>query len=1638
MSLISRIQISNYLTEGINASRRIADWRPMIHAITLRMDSKSALLNLTNGGGKTSIADLVLYLLSRDARLLQRIREKCSPRERGFTHARVEFRDTVENGFVTPALLAPDPLNLPGQTYVVGVVLNDKAEEEPVFYVYSGTLEDSPCYELANGIVTLVPDARFVEKTKSLRGCTWNKHTTKSAWQDAISLHISTDVLRRNVKYQCEGSDDKNAQFFAFAPRGGETYDEAFFRAVVAPDLLTNILSTWAEEGEQSIEDTLYLSLSQIVKTDDEIAKKDLILKRREAQLSSLQPLLELGGRASEAQSAVRVALQDIRKDAALGERFGAHRSRDALPGIPKSLDSLVTDQTQDPRVMQALRGMFLSADGNIMIFADVVAEIVHVDTAQINRTMERKRIWPSPVSSQVIDFTGYSANLRIGTRGGGVARKGYPREAALQIPDLIQNVAGAQTDGLAAALALAFDIAETQIDTNPASIQLRGLESEGRRLKVRVAAIQKEDEILRKEDKHLQDQITSRSDNRASWEEFQENNALLPEELRMAPLEGKRWLEQRQQTLREESNANLVRHTTLADKWQTYVDQLRQAGLGGMESVRQRHDELIRTRAEIAQQDLEIASRRKTLAQQLHEAAKVREAVQARKFDVERELSTFDRLQPGYARFRSVFGAVNPHDVNPEGDVKKARVKRDKVKDEVEKVRSELAEKCALQSTAGRYGELFGEADPRTHNPIAEERKWREQESQAQQSAVRLLEKVEAIDNFGALFPGQQPDQWLAHADRRRDELASAIRALQGEMGQAQRELDAIARMSVVDDGHYAVAWKALREACIPCERLAEVLVREGAGEVATRAAMSAMSGLLPAPVFGTHDALVQAADLLASLNVAVPLIARDELISALHASSLVGSDVYLAGFVAGPYSRAARILLEPDYAESENQRLTAAILACERQIAARTVERLSFRTDSQEYKLATLAADGMRGNAPALYQSYCHAAEEARRNIDVLKAQTTDSALSILRAAKAYFEFGGDAALGQLRERLDQRQAEFTEMVEPALADAEAKASQGNLMALADAIAYVDKGEEEGHLTLRRSLQEAAHAVEEAALRAEELEMRRMTLEEAQDALARLRAAFEGEGGEEQIRRIGLAVEMDDDAEGRAFMAAYDKASRDLEEAEGHVRRALQVNFERAQIFRNNMHLPDEEIAQRRTQIAATLANLKTEADAANVRLDVIDVDERPPLIVAARAIQELAGEAMRLALKMQTAIEATQTDFPEIAFTVEAHPHYAVFNEICHRLRSHDVGHEVLECVAEMKEVLHAIHTDDAAQSYLNARKTMTEALTAFEKAKRAYCESAREHAASDDMALNALEVDEIERSDVTRLQALTSLFASLKDSIEKDKQAALLTRESAEAAHQTAIDALARLIGNAESNLATMDKVMKRYPKGRFFIKAEVVGEDRIKEILTDLKDEVARQFRASGTSVVKRSDEGTIKARLKSTLIKRVFLQPSVEFVNAAIWNGQRDVLKESQSTGQKVALQFMWIVRQAEFEIERRLLDMGRSQAKKERSSANRLIIIDGIFSSLSNRKLIKEAMSGLRDLGGNFQIIGLLHSETWVNNYDVFPVYLVGRKLQHGSGDEIIAFEEGRQDGTLAVFSSFAKKHPTADDMAA
>jgi hypothetical protein len=318
--------------------------------------------------------------------------------------------------------------------------------------------------------------------------------------------------------------------------------------------------------------------------------------------------------------------------------------------------------------------------------------------------------------------------------------------------------------------------------------------------------------------------------------------------------------------------------------------------------------------------------------------------------------------------------------------------------------------------------------------------------------------------------------------------------------------------------------------------------------------------------------------------------------------------------------------------------------------------------------------------------------------------------------------------------------------------------------------------------------------------------------------------------------------------------------------------------------------------------------------------------------------------------------------------------------------------------------------------------------------YEQAKNGFCINARKDANSRNAPFNVLEIEEVERSTPNSISTLVSLFERLGVSLAADRDAANAAIHAAQEANAEAMKQLASLIDVAKDNLDCLRKVMGNYKSGCFNIKVQLANNDRIQEILAELKEKMSLITVESGVSGLRGSEETRLKQILRETLIDKVFIDPSVTFINGGIWQGKESHVNDKLSTGQKVALEFMWIVRQAEYEIERGLREMTRKEAARSRVKANRVILVDGIFSTLSDRGIIRDALDGLRDLGGNFQIIGFLHSSTWTNDYDVFPVYHVGKKLLNRSGSGLISFtEKGRDNGTLGFFSSVARSNAIA-----
>ncbi|MFX8218963.1 hypothetical protein ABTL11_19290, partial [Acinetobacter baumannii] len=92
------------------------------------------------------------------------------------------------------------------------------------------------------------------------------------------------------------GAGDASAAFSKVTSGPGERFDEAYFRQVVAPQLLMNVMGESAEEDERNVEDTIMRSMSSFIDAKLQVESKEAYLEGREALEAELRPVLDAAG----------------------------------------------------------------------------------------------------------------------------------------------------------------------------------------------------------------------------------------------------------------------------------------------------------------------------------------------------------------------------------------------------------------------------------------------------------------------------------------------------------------------------------------------------------------------------------------------------------------------------------------------------------------------------------------------------------------------------------------------------------------------------------------------------------------------------------------------------------------------------------------------------------------------------------------------------------------------------------------------------------------------------------------------------------------------------------------------------------------------------------------------------------------------------------------------------------------------------------------------------------------------------------------------------------------------------------------------------------------------------------------------
>ena len=334
----------------------------------------------------------------------------------------------------------------------------------------------------------------------------------------------------------------------------------------------------------------------------------------------------------------------------------------------------------------------------------------------------------------------------------------------------------------------------------------------------------------------------------------------------------------------------------------------------------------------------------------------------------------------------------------------------------------------------------------------------------------------------------------------------------------------------------------------------------------------------------------------------------------------------------------------------------------------------------------------------------------------------------------------------------------------------------------------------------------------------------------------------------------------------------------------------------------------------------------------------------------------------------------------------------------------------------------------------------------AQTAFVEERNRFCEQAR------DGRIKGLQLPEIDRiaeaTTLAQLNAIHQIREKIRATIDEYAEKLAKLRETMETNKAATIDSLVKFARQAKTNLKILDDVMARTPDARFFVEADVADEDTIRRIIESLISEIQDREQAAHdrnpialNKDIERRNK-SYKEEIHKQIYANIFAKERVYFAHAAIWDGVKSPLTGEGgglSTGQRTALMMMWLIKQAEYSLTRAALMFGsRKQQKAALKSAQRIMFFDGLFSNLSNEDYIDHAFQGLKDVDENFQLIGLIHNPHYVNNKDIFPVHLVGKKkvgVKGGKRRRFVTVEPWQDDNGMITYTSAFRENKAAGD---
>jgi hypothetical protein len=994
---------------------------------------------------------------------------------------------------------------------------------------------------------------------------------------------------------------------------------------------------------------------------------------------------------------------------------------------------------------------------------------------------------------------------------------------------------------------------------------------------------------------------------------------------------------------------------------------------------------------------------------------------------------------------FREIFGDADPATLNPPAALQAANAALTKKDHAFQQAISQRDALDKLFPKTRLYLEIFGEVDPASLNPTKKYLDHMQSIFIEEGIVAEHQPFLEALTYFRELHPGLTPEDWIARSAKQRDKLNAECIENNDKIDDLEGALSDLDAFGAADDRVYTKALKVLGDQGIEFDRFHDVASHAVTG-VRLKQCLTLFSAALSAPVIDSVEDATEAAKVLEEAKLTVPIFLKPALEQFLR-----DGEIHQTGEVAhtlwvGRHTRQVAILLNPALIVEEKAGIQSQIDILNGRNKEIAEDLKPISESSNAFKTALDAKEAILRKSEQRFKESQSKRDDLYALTDDFERRASPESLDSIAAMKRYLEAGGDARRADLVEQVIPNFSRDKNTLEGEIKTLGKQVTEDAMHALHAAKDFQREGGEAAYAKAKEEVSTLTPQV--ATLESLANTLQTQVDEDLNDQVIQAAAnlATLNETYTMDKRDLEQSIQFDQDGH-VVFMKDSTAIQQELEGGVDTAQKRLQdIDFERAERYIQSTKSEDRSVSERIADTEAKRDAAEIAMRAAEKKIGEIDgniafvmpfVEALHEMVVSIRAQNtKISGfsEDIRLLMRSTTGGHA------EIMGYAEA------IRLACLGERP-SIEQEIRSAMANLKVCMDELEIDTRHLQDLD--KSRKQAQRDFIQRRDEFCDRARK---GEIKGLSQLEIEDIaESKTIEQLQRINTTKDKIERQIHELESNLNKLKEAMEANKAATIDNLVSFAGQASLSLKILDQVMRRTPKARFHVEAPVASDEDIKGIIEFLISEIEdkeRSVRERSGAMLNNEIErraSDYKKLIHDTIYKRIFIKldekeglitPKVYFTHASIRGTEKVPFSDrGLSTGQRTALMMMWLIKQAEFALTRAAM---LYDSKKERMAAikgsQRIMFFDGLFSNLSNEDYINHAFQGLRDVGNNFQLIGLIHNPYYVNNKDIFPVHLVGkRKLATKGGRQqvFVAIEPWQEDNGMILYTSAYKHHP-------